>query len=198
MRKHGNVHERFAGVRTGKLLADPVVWFAVNARLDGVDPGSESPVTRLTYIVYQRRLLLEALKNKAMLLALIDDKEKAAKTAQSYLEMAIPMSKLVKEQRDSKVERQMKEIEEMGPIHGAKAVDVMEMMRQEGERQAKARPVTASVLVKATHVQLTGAALADYLNKQETAKSVKHSVAPTRASSPLADRSLPRSRKPLP
>ena len=135
-----------------------------------------------------------------MLLALIDDKEKAAKTAQSYLEMAIPMSKLAKEQKDSKMELQMKEIEAMGPIHGAKAVDVMEMMRMEGERQAKLRP--APVAAPATHVQLTGAALADYLNKQEAAKYVKKpvvtSVMPHRTAGALSDRSLPRSRKPLP
>jgi hypothetical protein len=141
---------------------------------------------------------LEALKNKAMLLALIDDKEKAAKTAQSYLEMAIPMSKMVKEQRDMNMEMRMKEIEEMGPIQGH-TVSMDHMMQQEGLRQLALKPVQAPAPV--THVELTGAALADFLNKKEAAKTAKSAVAsaiaPHRPAENLAHRSLPRSRKPL-
>lgn len=133
-----------------------------------------------------------------MLLALIDDKEKAAKTAQSYLEMAIPMSKLVKEQRDLSMEQKMKEIEEMGPVHGH-TVSTDELMRQEGQRQAAQQPDKTPAPV--THIQLTGAALADYLNKQETAKTAQQrpvtAIAPHRQATNLAQHSLPRSRKPL-
>lgn len=134
-----------------------------------------------------------------MLLALIDDKEKAAKTAQSYLEMAIPMSKLVKEQRDTNMERQMKEIEEMEPLYG-KTVDMLEVMKQEGQRQAALRP--APILAPVTHVELTGAALATYLNKKEMTKTIKPvittSIAPHLPARNLAQHSLARSRKPLP
>jgi hypothetical protein len=83
--------------------------------LDGVDPGSASPVERLKFVVYQRRLLLEAMKNKAMLQAMCGQAEAAAKTATSYIKMAIPVSRLIEAQRERDMDKQLKEIEEMGP-----------------------------------------------------------------------------------
>ena len=133
--------------------------------------------------------MLEALKNKAMLLGLLDDKEKAAKTATVYLEMAIPMSKLMRDEREIAVKRQMDEIEKMGPQH-ARAVDVGEMMRKEGERQVKAGEKPAPA--KPTTVRLTGAALAAHLNKQEALKTVQLPKPVT----PIGNQRLPGSRPP--
>ena len=124
-----------------------------------------------------------------MLLGLLDDKEKAAKTATIYLEMAIPMSKLMRDEREMAVKRQMDEIEKMGPQH-ARAVDVGEMMRKEGERQVKAGEKPAPA--KPTTVRLTGAALAAHLNQKEALKSAP----PPTPAPPIGGRRLPGSRAP--
>lgn len=148
------------------------MWFSVNAQLDGVDAGSENPVDRMKYMVYQRRLMLEALKNKAMLLAMVDNKEASAKVAESYIEMAIPASKLVKQQRELAVQQQMEEIEKMGPQQ-ARAVSTAEIMQREAERLARERAKTGDAPKVAPPKNapqvLTGKALADHLNEQ-TAK----------------------------
>ncbi len=121
----------------------------------------------MQYAVYQRRMLLEAMKNKALLLAQISDPEKASKTAQAYLEMAIPMSRLLREQRERSVQAQMEEIERMAPQH-ARAITTEEMMAKEGQRQAKAAGHTPP---RAAVPALTAAQLAAQLNAAEAAKN---------------------------
>lgn len=81
---------RPAGARTGKLISDPEVWFAANAQIDGVDPHSTIPADRLTYSVYQRRALIEALRTKALLLAMLNP-EKATEAAQKYFAAVLPL-----------------------------------------------------------------------------------------------------------
>ena len=93
-----------------------MVWFAVNAQLDGVDPGSDLPSDRLKFVVYQRRLLLEAMKTKATLQALCGQAEAAAKTASMYIEMAIPVNKLAEGEKDRRMEEKLQEIAEMAPV----------------------------------------------------------------------------------
>ena len=79
-----------AGDRTGKLISDPEVWFAANAQIDGVDPHSTIPADRLTYSIYQRRALIEALRTKALLLAMLNP-EKASEAAQKYFAAVLPL-----------------------------------------------------------------------------------------------------------
>jgi hypothetical protein len=148
-----------------------VIWFSVNARLDGVDPGSANPMERLKYLVYQRRLLLEALKTKALLLALIDNKEAAAKVATSYFEMVIPEGKMAKLERDAALSARLAEIEAMGPQE-MRAITTEELIRREQARldelqkaAGKAKPTRAP-----QQRPLTGAALAKHLNETQGKK----------------------------
>lgn len=69
----------------------------------------------MKYAVYQRRLLLSALKDKAMLMALCGDKEGSAKVAEAYIEAAIPMTKHAEILKQVRKEQLMQEIATMGP-----------------------------------------------------------------------------------
>ena len=93
-----------------------MVWFAVNAQLDGVDPGSANPLERLKYVVYQRRLLVEALKTKAMLYAMLGEAEKASTAAKEYFTTAFPISKADEAVVKARKARAIDELEQMGPI----------------------------------------------------------------------------------
>jgi hypothetical protein len=97
------------------------VWYVGNALLDGLNPGSDNPRDRLLFNIYQRRMLLDAMKTKAQLLAAVGNAENAAKVAQEYLEMAIPISAQDKQARLDRLENKLKELENMGPIYARKA-----------------------------------------------------------------------------
>lgn len=84
-----------AGDRTGKLISDPDVWFAANAQIDGVAAHSTAPSDRLIYAVYQRRSLIEALKTKALLLAVLNP-EQAIEAAQKYFAAVLPLGEAEK------------------------------------------------------------------------------------------------------
>lgn len=56
------------------------------------------------------------MKTKAMLQAMCGQQEAAAKTAASYIEMAIPVSKLAEAERIARMEKQLEEIEQMEPV----------------------------------------------------------------------------------
>jgi len=114
----------------------------MNAVLDGIDPGSESPVERLKFATYQRRMLLGALKDKAMLLAMTDQKEAASKVATAYLEMLIPISKMAEHAKEAALEERLREVEAMsknGPLH-ARSPSVPEMLEREGIVKAVNKP----------------------------------------------------------
>jgi len=148
-----------------------VIWFSVNARLDGVDPGSANPQERLQYLVYQRRLLLDALKTKAILLALIDNKEAAAKVATSYFEMIIPEGRMARLERDAALEARMAEIEAMGPQE-MRAVSTAELIQREQARLDEINRKSGKQ-PKAVPKQrrLVGEALAKHLNTQAAHQS---------------------------
>jgi hypothetical protein len=95
MQHAAGLAEHGHGTRTGKLIDDPDIWFAVNAQIDGVDPHGESPVERLKYAVYQRRYLVDALKTKALLLASLQN-ERAAEAAKEYFAAVMPTGELAK------------------------------------------------------------------------------------------------------
>jgi hypothetical protein len=87
--------------------------------LDGLDAGSTNPLEKIKFLVYQRRLLLEALKTKAMIMALVDQKEAAAKTAEAYLLMAMPESKMatyLREQKALNKDQEVQDLEHMAPF----------------------------------------------------------------------------------
>ena len=154
-----------------------MIWFAVNAQLDGLDPGSENVLERTKYLVYQRRMLVDALKNKAMLLAMIDQKEQAATVAQAYLDMVIPPSKMAKQQKEMALEQELAEIEKLGPMKG-RAVSTGELVQRERDNQAaaKAMQMAKQGIVPAKPkriVPLTGQKLADHLNQQVQVKNME-------------------------
>ena len=107
--------EHHLGARTGKLLSEPDVWFPVNAQLAGIDPWSDSPQERLRYMVFQRKMEVEALQTKAILMALVNP-EKAEKAAQDYFAVIMPVSDAEERRREWLQEQQLKAIEQMGPI----------------------------------------------------------------------------------
>lgn len=84
--------------------------------MDGVDPGSENPLERLKYVVYQRRLLIEALKTKAMLYAMLGDGDKASAAAKEYFNTAFPVAHVDLIRAQAKKERAIDELEQMGPM----------------------------------------------------------------------------------
>lgn len=105
-----------------------------------------------------------------MLLALIDNKEAAAKVATSYFEMVLPESKMAKLERDAALENQMKEIEEMGPQE-MRAVSTQEMMRREQARIDAINAKAGKIPLKPQKtVRLVGADLAKHLNDQVAEK----------------------------
>jgi hypothetical protein len=152
-------------------LSDPVCWFSACAIQDGINAGSSNPVDRFQYLVYQRRLLLEALKTKAMLLALLDNKESAAKVATSFFELAIPEGKMAKLAKDAALDARMREIESMVP-ENMRAVSTAEMVSRE---RARIDEITrkAGKMPKVTPQgkPLSGEALAKHLNAQTAERS---------------------------
>jgi hypothetical protein len=90
------------------------MWYIGNALLDGLNPGSDSPRERFLFHVYQRRLLLDAMKTKAQLLASMGQGEQAAKIAQAYLDMAIPVSAKDKNAKLMSAEEQLKASQKTG------------------------------------------------------------------------------------
>lgn len=107
--------QRGVGDRFRKFLADPAVWYPVNAVLDGVDPFSDNPVERMKYMVYQRRSDVETLKTKALLTAMVCP-ERAAKAFEDYIGVVMPVSAEVLEARERERDRQVAEIDNMAPI----------------------------------------------------------------------------------
>ena len=107
---------RPVGGRPGKLLTEPGIWYSVNAILDGLDPSSDLPSERMKCMVHQRRLALEAVKTKAMLLAMLDNADGASQAAKAYMSMAIPVSPEVEELKRRAVADRLKILEEFGPI----------------------------------------------------------------------------------
>lgn len=70
----------------------------------------------MRYIVYQRRLLVEALKTKAMLYAMLGEAEPASKAAKDYFEVAFPTSKDEIARATSHREKALADLERMGPL----------------------------------------------------------------------------------
>lgn len=103
------------GARPGKLLKDPSIWYPVNAALDGLDPWSDNPQELLRFAVYQRRMMLEALRTESLMMA-SSNPEAAAKVAERYREHAVPVDPEEAELEMFRREREMKEIAKMGPI----------------------------------------------------------------------------------
>lgn len=97
-------------------MSDPEVWFSVCARMDGLDPGSTAPAERLKFVVYQRRLLADALKTKAMLYALLGDGDRASSVAREYFSVAFPVPKDVELRDELRREEMLAELEALGPL----------------------------------------------------------------------------------
>ncbi len=70
----------------------------------------------MKYVVYQRRMAIDALKTKAMLMAMLGNGEGAQKVAEQYFELAVPMSKEVKEVKKVRDEQMLTAMEKMGPL----------------------------------------------------------------------------------
>ena len=91
------------------------MWFTVNAAIDGIDAGSEDPIERMKFFVYQRRMYLDVLKTKALLTATLAP-ERAAEVAKAYLELAIPTSEEEIKKAEFKKELMLQEVANMKPI----------------------------------------------------------------------------------
>jgi hypothetical protein len=97
-------------------MSDPVIWYTVNAQLDGVDTGSDNLQERMKFFVYQRRMMLDTVKTRAMLLAMMGNTEAAAKTAQNYIDMAMPLTEESRLQQEASLDEKMKEFSKMEPV----------------------------------------------------------------------------------
>jgi hypothetical protein len=69
----------------------------------------------MKFMVYERRMLIEALKTKALLVATLNP-DRAEKAAQDYMEMAIPVGEGALDERLKRRERELEEIANMKPI----------------------------------------------------------------------------------
>jgi hypothetical protein len=87
----------------------------VNASIDGIASDSDEPAECLKYMIYQRRMLVEAMKTKALLLATLDP-DSAQKAAQEYFRLAIPVSAESEAARLRKRTKQLDEWTDMAPI----------------------------------------------------------------------------------
>lgn len=115
MQYSSDLDERPAGAEPGGILSDPLVWYPVNALIDGVDPYSDLPTDRLTYLVYQRRMAVEALKARALITASINP-EQAAEAAKAYFSVAIPVDPAAEAQKVMRREATLRDFAKMGPI----------------------------------------------------------------------------------
>lgn len=96
-------------------MTDPVVWYTINAQIDGLTTGSTNPLDRIKLLVYQRRLLLNAIRDKAMMMAAIDG-QAAQKLMQEYIEMAIPTDPEAARLTEYRFEQTLDAMEKSGPI----------------------------------------------------------------------------------
>ena len=97
-------------------MSDPDVWYTVSAQLDGIDTGSDNLQERMKFHVHQRRMILEAVRTKAMLLAMMGNTEAAGKAATAYIEMAVPVHESSRVDHAAELDAKMAEIAAMGPI----------------------------------------------------------------------------------
>lgn len=74
---------------------------------------------RLKYVVYQRRMGIEAIKTKAMLLAMLGNAEGAATAAQEYFELIMPTTQEAAEQKKVRERAMLERLEKMGPLRYA-------------------------------------------------------------------------------
>lgn len=70
---------------------------------------------RMRFMVHQRRMTVEALKTKALLVAMLNP-ERAEKAAQDYFEAAMPVSEDARDQQLKSREQELEEIANMKPI----------------------------------------------------------------------------------
>jgi hypothetical protein len=109
---------------------------------------------------------LDALKTKAMLLAMLDNKEAAAKVAESYFSMIIPEGKMAKLAKDAALDAKMREIENMAP-ESMRAVSTAEMVSRERARIDEiTRKAGKTPKAVPQGKPLSGEALAKHLNAQ--------------------------------
>ncbi len=87
----------------------------MNALIDGIDIGSALPQDRLKFMVYQRRMFIETLKNKTMFMMQIDP-AKAADMAKTYVELAMPVNPEDLDRIERSKQRSAEEIAKMPPI----------------------------------------------------------------------------------
>ncbi len=88
----------------------------MTAALAGIDAGSDNPIERLRFLVFQRQQVMEVMKTKAIMLSSLGNADGAQKAATEYLDMAIPIGSEDAELQAYRKERLMKEIEKMAPI----------------------------------------------------------------------------------
>jgi hypothetical protein len=69
----------------------------------------------MRFMVYQRRMLVEAMKTKALILAAINP-DKAVQAAQEYMEMCIPIDEGSQDELMRRRERELDELTNMKPI----------------------------------------------------------------------------------
>jgi hypothetical protein len=80
-----------------------------------VDPWSDYPVDRMRYLIYTRRLGVEAMKTRALLFAAVGH-EKTNEAMTEYMEMAVPYDKQAVEAEMRKKEIMAKRFAEGAPI----------------------------------------------------------------------------------
>lgn len=100
------------------------MWYPVNAAIDGIDAFG-SLQDRLKFFVYQRRILIEAMRTKAFLHALTCP-EKAGESAARYFELAMPVDGETQE-REAFLEQmasaaKLKDLDNMGAVSLASLV----------------------------------------------------------------------------
>jgi len=69
----------------------------------------------MRFVVYQRRMTVEALKTKALLMAMLNP-ERAEKAAQDYFEAAMPVSEDARDEQLKAREKELEDVANMKPI----------------------------------------------------------------------------------
>lgn len=69
----------------------------------------------MRFMVYQRRMLVEALKTKALLVATLNP-DAAQKAAQEYMEVAIPIEEGAQDEMLKRREKELESLADMKPI----------------------------------------------------------------------------------